>query len=72
MATRTNKSNISKSKKNTKETSSNSLYNLHDGLQKYFGFTEFKGTQEKAINSLIKGNDTFVIMPTGEIGRAHV
>lgn len=65
MATRTNKSNISKSKKNTKETSSNSLYNLHDGLQKYFGFTEFKGTQEKAINSLIKGNDTFVIMPTG-------
>lgn len=65
MATRTNKSNISKSKKNTKETSSNSLYDLHDGLQKYFGFTEFKGTQEKAINSLIKGNDTFVIMPTG-------
>ncbi|MBX2932392.1 MAG: DNA helicase RecQ [Chitinophagaceae bacterium] len=40
-------------------------YDIHGGLQKYFGFTEFKGTQEKAINSLMEGNDTFVIMPTG-------
>lgn len=40
-------------------------YNLHEGLQKYFGFTEFKGTQEQAINSLMSGYDTFVIMPTG-------
>ena len=34
-------------------------------LQKNFGFTQFKGTQEKAINSLLSGKDTFVIMPTG-------
>jgi ATP-dependent DNA helicase RecQ len=38
---------------------------IHEGLQKYFGFKEFKGTQEKSINSLLTGRDTFVIMPTG-------
>jgi len=40
-------------------------YNIHDALEKYFGFREFKGTQERAINSLLDGQDTFVIMPTG-------
>jgi ATP-dependent DNA helicase RecQ len=40
-------------------------YDIHDGLQRYFGFREFKGTQEKSINSLLSGQDTFVIMPTG-------
>jgi ATP-dependent DNA helicase RecQ len=34
-------------------------------LQAHFGFSEFKGTQEKAILSLLGGKDTFVIMPTG-------
>jgi len=34
-------------------------------LQTHFGFNEFKGTQEKAILSLLGGKDTFVIMPTG-------
>jgi ATP-dependent DNA helicase RecQ len=34
-------------------------------LQTHFGFTEFKGTQERAILSLLGGRDTFVIMPTG-------
>lgn len=34
-------------------------------LQTHFGFNEFKGTQEKAILSLLGGRDTFVIMPTG-------
>ncbi|MCX6208668.1 MAG: DNA helicase RecQ [Bacteroidetes bacterium] len=38
---------------------------IYKGLQKYFGFKEFKGTQEKSINSLLEGHDTFVIMPTG-------
>jgi ATP-dependent DNA helicase RecQ len=40
-------------------------YDIHQGLQDNFGFKEFKGTQEKSIISLLKGNDTFVIMPTG-------
>ncbi len=40
-------------------------YDIYGALEQYFGFREFKGTQELAINSLLNGNDTFVIMPTG-------
>ena len=40
-------------------------FNLHAALQEYFGFDKFKGTQEKVIESLMAGHDTFVIMPTG-------
>jgi len=40
-------------------------HDIHTGLNKYFGFNEFKGRQEEAIHSLLNGNDTFVIMPTG-------
>lgn len=40
-------------------------FDLHQALQEYFGFNKFKGTQEKAIESLLAGHDTFVIMPTG-------
>ncbi len=38
---------------------------LHRALKKYFGFTQFKGLQEQVIKSLIAGNNTFAIMPTG-------
>src|SRR5688572_13648084 len=34
-------------------------------LQKYFGFDKFKGDQEKVIQNVLNGKDTFVIMPTG-------
>jgi len=34
-------------------------------LQKYFGFDRFKGEQEEAIQSVLDGNNTFVLMPTG-------
>ncbi|MBG16688.1 MAG: DNA helicase RecQ [Crocinitomicaceae bacterium] len=36
-----------------------------DALQKYFGFTKFKGEQEAVIDNLLAGQNTFVIMPTG-------
>ena len=39
--------------------------NLHEALQHYFGFDKFKGNQEAIIKSILEGNDTFVIMPTG-------
>ena len=39
--------------------------NLHEYLKKYFGFSKFKGLQKDAIESLIEGNNTFVVMPTG-------
>ncbi len=38
---------------------------LHDNLKKYFGFDSFKGNQEKIITNVLKGNDSFVLMPTG-------
>ncbi|MDE3234494.1 MAG: DNA helicase RecQ [Bacteroidota bacterium] len=51
-------------KENTTQSLSHE-FDIHAGLQKFFGFNEFKGRQEEAINSLLNGNDTFVIMPTG-------
>jgi ATP-dependent DNA helicase RecQ len=38
---------------------------LQEALQQYFGFDTFKGMQEQIIQSLMRGEDTFVIMPTG-------
>ncbi|MCY1722700.1 DNA helicase RecQ [Prolixibacteraceae bacterium Z1-6] len=38
---------------------------LTDKLQEYFGFDRFKGKQEEAIKSVLEGNNTFVLMPTG-------
>ena len=38
---------------------------LHSALKKYFGFNKFKGLQEGVVESIINGNHTFVIMPTG-------
>ncbi len=39
--------------------------NLHLALKKHFGFSTFKGLQLDVIKSLLAGQDTFVIMPTG-------
>ncbi|MFB6306235.1 MAG: ATP-dependent DNA helicase RecQ, partial [Flavobacteriales bacterium] len=38
---------------------------LKDSLKQYFGFDKFKGEQEEIIQSVLDGNNTFVIMPTG-------
>ena len=38
---------------------------LTEHLHKYFGFDRFKGQQEEAIKSVLDGNNTFVLMPTG-------
>ncbi|MFV0607111.1 MAG: DNA helicase RecQ [Niabella sp.] len=57
------------SKTTTGKTKKNILVgskiDLNQELQKNFGFSKFKGTQEKAIKTLLSGKDTFVIMPTG-------
>ncbi len=39
--------------------------NLQEALKRYFGFDKFKGDQEKIIQSVLDGKDTFVLMPTG-------
>ena len=38
---------------------------LHSALKQYFGFNQFKGLQEGVVESILSGNHTFVIMPTG-------
>ena len=38
---------------------------IYSDLKKFFGFTEFKGLQEKVIESILSKQNTFVIMPTG-------
>lgn len=52
---------------NTKKSSLSTIStsDLTHQLQQHFGFDAFKGNQEKIIQSLLSGNDTFVIMPTG-------
>ena len=42
-----------------------STASLKGYLNKYFGFSNFKGNQEAIIRNVLSGNDTFVLMPTG-------
>ena len=37
----------------------------HTLLKKYFGYEDYRGAQAKVIKSILEGNDTFAIMPTG-------
>ena len=39
--------------------------NLNSYLKKHFGFDNFKGKQKEAIENVLNGNDSFVLMPTG-------
>ncbi len=43
----------------------NSSVSLRELLKQIFGYGNFKGEQEAIVQSLINGDDTFVIMPTG-------
>jgi len=61
----TTKKTIKKIPTTTSKQSTFSRTELLKALELHFGFNEFKGTQEKAIVSLLGGKDTFVIMPTG-------
>ncbi len=38
---------------------------LQSALKKHFGFSQFRGLQEKVIQSILEKQNTFVIMPTG-------
>jgi len=39
--------------------------NTQQQLKNFFGFDQFKGNQKAVVESVLTGNDTFVIMPTG-------
>lgn len=38
---------------------------LKESLKEIFGYSQFRGNQEKIIRNLLNGKNTFVIMPTG-------
>ena len=61
----TSKKPASKTTKDKISANGKKKFDLHFALQENFGFDKFKGTQEKAIESLMVVKDTFVIMPTG-------
>ena len=48
-----------------KTTTTTITSDLQQALHEHFGFHKFKGDQEKIIQSVLSGHDTFVIMPTG-------
>ena len=51
--------------KKTEQIAAKKKLDLHQALHEHFGFDKFKGNQEKIIESIMAGHDTFVIMPTG-------
>jgi len=63
--TSSKKTSASKEANLVKKRTVSLRFDLHRELQEHFGFSTFKGTQEKVIESLLAGHDTFVIMPTG-------
>lgn len=65
MATTTKKKPLKKVIATSTDVATSNSHDIHAALEQYFGFREFKGTQEASINSLLNGKDTFVIMPTG-------
>ena len=66
MATTTAKKPAGKKiEKLSEQTPLKKKLDLHKALQEHFGFDKFKGNQEKIIESVLAGHDTFVIMPTG-------
>jgi len=66
MATTTAKKPAGKKiEKLPEQTPVNKKLDLHKALQEFFGFDKFKGGQEKIIESVLAGRDTFVVMPTG-------
>ena len=67
MATASAKKTVkgSNGKQAVKNRADSNRLDLHSALQEHFGFDSFKGNQEKIIESLLAGQDTFVIKPTG-------
>ena len=41
------------------------MSNLHAVLKQYWGYDQFRPVQEEAIRSVLEGNDTLLLLPTG-------
>ncbi|MBL7882969.1 MAG: DEAD/DEAH box helicase, partial [Bacteroidia bacterium] len=38
---------------------------IHEILEKYWGYKSFRPLQEEIIHSILEGNDTLALLPTG-------
>ncbi|MES1214122.1 MAG: DNA helicase RecQ [Bacteroidota bacterium] len=65
MATTVKKPVVKKVSKTKEQANPKKRLDLHKALSEHFGFDKFKDNQEKIIESVLAGHDTFVIMPTG-------
>ena len=41
------------------------MWEIHEILEKYWGYSSFRPGQEEAIRSVLAGNDTLLLLPTG-------
>src|SRR5215213_9847100 len=41
------------------------MLSIHQALEKYFGYTEFRPLQESIVRDILDRKDVFVLMPTG-------
>ncbi|MCW3116580.1 MAG: ATP-dependent helicase RecQ [Chitinophagaceae bacterium] len=65
MATTVKKPVVKKVSKIKEPSDPKKRLDLHKALKEHFGFDKFKDEQERIIESVLSGHDTFVIMPTG-------
>ena len=65
MATVVKKPVAKKVSKTKEQKAPQKRFDLHKALYEHFGFDKFKDEQEKIIESVLTGHDTFVVMPTG-------
>src|SRR6476661_1345136 len=65
MATVVKKPVAKKVSKTKEQKAPQKRIDLHKALYEHFGFDKFKDEQEKIIESVLTGHDTFVVMPTG-------
>ncbi len=49
----------------THKTKNDKKMTIHEILEKYWSFKQFRTLQEDIINSVLEGNDTLALMPTG-------
>lgn len=56
---------VTKKEVEVQEVTMDKIVELKEKLKEYFGYGQFRGSQESIIRNILNGKNTFVIMPTG-------